>query len=86
LLRIVRGPDGVIAFDPTGSAEGRGAYLCAHPSCWTTAYRRSSLQSALRAPLPDEMKRRLEHGDVAAIPAIAGHGAPATNTGGTYGS
>ena len=28
LLRIVRTPEGMIEFDPTGKKNGRGAYLC----------------------------------------------------------
>jgi len=82
----VRRPDGVVDFDPTASAPGRGAYLCADGSCWELALKRSALQRALRTPLPERLKTRLEHGDVAAFGAIADHGAPATITGGTHGS
>ena len=28
LTRIVRGPDGRVAVDPTGKAAGRGTYIC----------------------------------------------------------
>ncbi len=50
LHRIVRSPDGVIRYDPTGAAAGRGAYLCGDPACTTLAARRRSLQRALKAP------------------------------------
>jgi len=50
LHRIVRSPDGVIRYDPTGSAAGRGAYLCGDPACTAQAVKRRSLQRALRAP------------------------------------
>ena len=33
LLRIVRTPEGVIEFDPTGKKNGRGAYLCRNAEC-----------------------------------------------------
>jgi len=50
LHRIVRAPDGVIRYDPTGSAVGRGAYLCGDPACTALAVKRRSLQRALKAP------------------------------------
>jgi predicted RNA-binding protein YlxR (DUF448 family) len=33
LTRIVRGPDGAVAVDPTGKAAGRGTYICDDPAC-----------------------------------------------------
>jgi predicted RNA-binding protein YlxR (DUF448 family) len=86
LLRFVRRPDGTVVADPGGTLEGRGAYLCADGSCWQVALRRSSLQRALRTRLPEDIRTRLEHGDMAAFGAMAEHGAPAMITGGTHGS
>jgi len=82
----VRRPDGVVELDPEGTAEGRGAYLCADGPCWQTALKRSALQRALRTPLPNELRTRLEHGDVAANGTMADRVAPAPITGGTHGS
>jgi uncharacterized protein len=48
LHRIVRSPAGTVAYDPTGKASGRGAYLCGQPSCHETAVRRRSIQRALK--------------------------------------
>ena len=48
LHRIVRAPDGTVAYDPTGKAAGRGAYLCGRPDCLDTAVRRRSVQRALK--------------------------------------
>jgi uncharacterized protein len=48
LHRIVRAPDGTVAYDPTGKAAGRGAYLCGRPDCLETAVRRRSIQRALK--------------------------------------
>ena len=33
MRRVVRGADGIVAWDPSGRAAGRGAYVCADPSC-----------------------------------------------------
>jgi uncharacterized protein len=48
LHRIVRSPAGTVAYDPTGKAPGRGAYLCGQPACLDMAVRRGSVQRALR--------------------------------------
>ena len=48
LHRIVRSPDGTVAYDPTGKAAGRGAYLCGQLACLDTAVRRRSIQRALK--------------------------------------
>ncbi|CAN5604987.1 YlxR family protein [soil metagenome] len=63
LARIVRAPDGTVALDLTGRAAGRGAYLCADGACATVALKRSSIQRALAAPLPAELRGRLEQGE-----------------------
>ena len=55
LIRLVRGPDGAAAPDPTGRAPGRGAYLHPDPACWQVARRRRSLERALRAQVPDDL-------------------------------
>jgi predicted RNA-binding protein YlxR (DUF448 family) len=48
LHRIVRSPAGTVAYDPTGKAAGRGAYLCGRPACLDAAVRRGSIQRALK--------------------------------------
>jgi predicted RNA-binding protein YlxR (DUF448 family) len=50
LHRIVRTPAGTVAYDPTGRAAGRGAYLCGQPACLDMAVRRRSIQRALKVP------------------------------------
>ncbi len=62
LIRIVRGPDGQVEFDTTGRAPGRGAYVCADGSCWTTALKKKAIERALSTPLPPELRTRLEQG------------------------
>lgn len=59
LVRIVRTPDGHIEVDPTGKANGRGAYVCADIECYDTAARRRRFDSALRARLQDDDLDRL---------------------------
>jgi predicted RNA-binding protein YlxR (DUF448 family) len=48
LHRIVRSPDGAVRYDPSGTAPGRGAYLCGQRSCLEAAGRRRALQRTLR--------------------------------------
>jgi uncharacterized protein len=62
LLRVVRAPDGSVSFDASGKAAGRGAYLCADGSCWSVALKKSSIERALSAPLPAEVRGQLEQG------------------------
>jgi hypothetical protein len=48
-MRIVRTPEGV-RYDPTGKANGRGAYLHDKRSCWERALK-GSLAKALKTDL-----------------------------------
>ena len=63
LVRVVRAPDGTVALDPSHRAAGRGAYLCADGSCWALALKKSSIQRALSAALPAELRERLEQAE-----------------------
>ena len=47
LIRLVRGPDGLAAMDPTGRASGRGAYLHRNHECIEIARKRHQLERAL---------------------------------------
>jgi predicted RNA-binding protein YlxR (DUF448 family) len=58
-VRVVRAPDGGVRVDPTGKASGRGAYLCASPSCWEVALRRGRLAQSLRVTIEDEDRQAL---------------------------
>ena len=59
LLRVVRTPDGVVRFDATGRANGRGAYVCRDESCITGATGRGGLGRALEASVPAELQADL---------------------------
>lgn len=55
-------PDGTVTMDTTGRLNGRGAYICADGSCWATALKKKQVERALSAPLPPELRARLENG------------------------
>jgi predicted RNA-binding protein YlxR (DUF448 family) len=59
LVRVVRSPEGRVAVDPTGKANGRGAYVCASPACWEVALKRGRLAQSLRMTIPDEDRQAL---------------------------
>lgn len=61
LLRIVRDAKGAAAFDPTGRAVGRGAYVCS-AACFERARERRLLERALRCRLGDEDYERVAEG------------------------
>ncbi len=58
LLRIVRTPEGMICFDPTGKMNGRGAYVCS-VSCLEKAFATKRLDSALRMKVTAEDCERI---------------------------
>jgi predicted RNA-binding protein YlxR (DUF448 family) len=48
LLRIVRTPTGRVEVDPTGKANGRGAYVHGTKQCWEKALKGGTMGHALR--------------------------------------
>ncbi|MEF9876577.1 MAG: YlxR family protein [Gordonibacter sp.] len=57
LHRIVRAPQGGVAFDATGRAPGRGAYVCSE-ACFATACKTKKLERALKTKIDhDELER-----------------------------
>lgn len=55
LLRVVRAPEkdgGAVAADPTGRANGRGAYICASLPCIEKAVKQKRFERALSASVP----------------------------------
>jgi hypothetical protein len=62
LVRVVRAPDGSVNLDRTGKAAGRGAYLCADGSCWSSALKKKAIERALSVTLPVELREELERG------------------------
>lgn len=47
-VRIVRTPEGRVAVDESGRANGRGAYLCREQKCWVKALKGSTISNALK--------------------------------------
>lgn len=59
LLRIVRSSDGSAAFDGTGRAAGRGAYVCS-AACLASAVKAHKLERALRTKLDQTTADKIE--------------------------
>jgi predicted RNA-binding protein YlxR (DUF448 family) len=65
LVRLVRQTDGAIAIDPTGKAQGRGAYLHDRRSCWQKALAGGALDQALKVTVSEADRTRLRaHGEL----------------------
>lgn len=60
LIRIVKNKDGEIFIDPTGKANGRGAYICSKRECLEKARKSHSLPRALGAEISEDTYRKLE--------------------------
>lgn len=55
LLRIVKSPEGVIAFDRIGKSPGRGAYVCPSRECLTRAVKQRQLERALETRVGEDV-------------------------------
>jgi predicted RNA-binding protein YlxR (DUF448 family) len=55
LIRIVRSPEGVIAYDPIGKRSGRGVYLCRNPKCLERVRKSKAMEKQLKAVIPPEI-------------------------------
>lgn len=54
LIRVVRTPVGEVIIDPTGKANGRGAYVCRDSKCWDDGLQKGRLAQALDVTLAKE--------------------------------
>ncbi len=59
LTRVVRTSENSFEVDPTGRANGRGAYICDKSSCWETAVKGQPLARALRVTPDEESVQKL---------------------------
>ena len=59
LIRVVRSPEGEIALDFNGKANGRGAYVCPNPDCLKKAEKSKALERAFYVPVPREIYEKL---------------------------
>lgn len=56
LVRVVRTPEGRVVVDPTGKANGRGAYVHDARDCWEGALKKGRLAHALKTTItPEDM-------------------------------
>lgn len=59
LIRVVRSPEGDIALDFNGKANGRGAYVCPNPECLKKAEKSKALDRAFSVAVPVEIYEKL---------------------------
>src|SRR5215813_5462698 len=59
LVRLVRTAPSGVAIDPTGKAQGRGAYLHDRRECWKAALASGALEHALKVTLTEAERARL---------------------------
>ena len=55
LVRVVRAPDGTIAVDPGGNADGRGCYVCRNAQCIQRGIKIRFVNRAFRCEVPSEV-------------------------------
>ena len=70
LYRIVRSPEGVVSFDKTGRAAGRGAYVCSL-ECFEKAKKAKKIQRALKVSVEESVSDQVRS-DLAAVIAMTG--------------
>ena len=59
LTRIVKTKEGEIFLDPTGKANGRGAYICKDVECMKKAIKSKALNRAFKLEVPDTVYENL---------------------------
>ncbi len=55
LIRVIRDTEGNIRLDPTGRANGRGAYVCRDEKCLEMAIKKKGLERTLKVSVPEEI-------------------------------
>lgn len=55
LIRIVKTKEGQIFLDPTGKANGRGAYICKDVECLKKAIKIKALNRAFKMEVPSDV-------------------------------
>ena len=59
LIRIVKNKEGQIFLDPSGKANGRGAYICKDVECLKKAIKTKALNKAFKIEVPNEVYENL---------------------------
>lgn len=60
LIRIIRTPEEEIVIDAIGKKNGRGAYICNSPDCFSKAVKSKALERSLKVAIPKEIYETLE--------------------------
>ena len=60
LMRVIRTPEGEVMYDPTGRANGRGAYVCRSIDCVRLARKKKAFSKAFKAQVADDVYDMLE--------------------------
>lgn len=58
-IRIVKNKDGEIFLDPSGKANGRGAYICKSSECLKKAIKTKALNKAFKVEVSNEVYEKL---------------------------
>ena len=72
LMRVVKSPEGAIAFDRVGKAPGRGAYICRRTECLNKAMKIHALERQLECAISEEVFEQL----ISELEAAEQEGAP----------
>lgn len=59
LLRIVKNKDGQIFADPTGKANGRGAYVCKEKECFDKLCKTKALNRAFKCEVSADVYKQI---------------------------
>ena len=60
LMRIVKNKEGEIFLDPSGRANGRGAYICEDVHCLEKAMKTKALEKTLKVSVDSEIFEKLK--------------------------
>ena len=60
LIRVIKSPEGNIQLDPTGKANGRGAYVCRDSECLMKAIKSKGLDRSFKVHISDEIYDKLK--------------------------
>ena len=60
LIRVIRDTAGEIHLDPTGRANGRGAYVCKDSKCLEKAIKKRGLERSLKVVITEETLEQLK--------------------------
>ncbi len=60
MLRIIKTKDNIIKFDPTGTENGRGAYLHLNRECFGKAVKSKGLERSFKMSIGSEVYEQLK--------------------------